>query len=306
MNRQEDKLINKLSNAAPLLAAISEELSFTRAAEKLNVQQSAVSHRIRVLEQALGYTLFERTTRTLKLTVAGKIICGAASNSLDIWPQALQKLRNMHTEKELRLSTSSSLALKWLIPCLNNRNTSDFDITLHVSDTLNNFELGNIDVAIRFGTGPYPGLYAKRLSRCHVQPVISPRLLSKTNHVGCNEITAYTLLYDRTAEKETNGFSWSHYFGGHSKEQSNQSILKFDRSDLTLQAAINGLGIALGRTLLIEQDIKAGFLQPIGKPRPIDACYWLVCKPTFAETEQYSALVLWLKEQIKTVNLHIT
>ncbi|MEH6534687.1 MAG: LysR family transcriptional regulator, partial [Photobacterium frigidiphilum] len=85
---QEETVI-RLAQASPLLAAIGEEKSFTKAAERLNVQQSAISHRIRSIEESLELTLFERTTRSFRLTEAGEILCSAAMQSMSAWQPAL-------------------------------------------------------------------------------------------------------------------------------------------------------------------------------------------------------------------------
>ncbi len=286
-----------------MLAAIGQEMSFTKAAEKLNVQQSAVSHRVRSLEDVLGVTLFERTTRKLIPTRAGSILCHAAVESESIWPSALNALEQLNSTEQTRLSLSSSLAMKWLIPILNNASAFDLDISLNVSDEHVNFEHDNIDASIRFGAGPYPGLHAERLSRCVLQPVVNTSLMQTFNGDMVSAINSgqAALLTDRVGERDSTNFDWKSYFGDNefSEELSQVVTHHFDRADLMLQAAINGLGIALGRTLLIEQDIKSGFLQKIGKPVNTKSEYWLVCKPSFAETLRYKRLVQWLKQEIQ-------
>jgi LysR family glycine cleavage system transcriptional activator len=105
-----NKAITKLTQASPMLAAIGEELSFTKAAERLNVDQSAVSHRAKSLEDALGYTLFDRTTRSLRLTEIGEILCVAASDTVDKWGTALDK-RVSYPAYPLKLNCSTFIAI---------------------------------------------------------------------------------------------------------------------------------------------------------------------------------------------------
>lgn len=76
------------------------------------------------------------------------------------------------------------------------------------------------------------------------------------------------------------------------------TTFQFDRAVLLLQGVISGMGVGLGRTLLIEEDIKAGFLRPVGKPVLLDSSYWLVCSYSFAETERFKLLQKWLKKQV--------
>ncbi|MDA0408853.1 LysR family transcriptional regulator [Vibrio alginolyticus] len=303
MNRHPEKLLTRLSQSAPMLAAIGEELNFTKAAEKLNIQQSAVSHRVRSLEKALEITLFERTTRKLALTQAGTILCQAASESESIWPKALDKLEQLHSTEHIGLSLSSSLAMKWLIPILSKADTYDLKISLNVSDEHVNFDHENIDVSIRFGIGPYPGLHSVRLSRCVLQPVVNPSLM-KTLNGDINSVLSCgqtTLLTDRLGERDNTNFNWQSYFDKreYSEFTKRNATHQFDRADLMLQAAINGIGIALGRTLLIEHDIKSGFLEKIGVAVNTESEYWLVCKPSFAETKRYKRLVRWLKQEVR-------
>lgn len=302
MNKHQKKLLVRLNQAAPLLVAISEELSFTKAAERLNVQQSAVSHRVRALEQSLGVTLFERTTRKLKHTEAGLIVCQAATTSLAIWPQALDKLASLHTAEQIKLSLPSSLAMKWLIPILGHADSRGLDISLNVSDEHVNFDHENIDAAIRFGIGPYPGLHSVRLSHCKLQPVASPNVISTIGQdidsfVINDEVS---LLADHTGEADNTSFDWQSYLTGIGLNDDSLTNIsyQFGRADLMLQAAINGLGIGLGRTLLIEQDLESGFLKKMGPSVKIKAGYWLVCKPSFAETKRYEKIYGWLKEEI--------
>ncbi|WP_417625336.1 LysR substrate-binding domain-containing protein [Paremcibacter congregatus] len=73
--------------------------------------------------------------------------------------------------------------------------------------------------------------------------------------------------------------------------------LAFDRADLVLQAAIKGMGIALGRTLLIDGDIAQGFLKPVRPAIPMKSAYWLACSPEFANTERHATLLVWLKRE---------
>ncbi len=300
MNKNNKALFDRLNQAAPMLAAIGSELSFTKAAEQLNIQQSAVSHRVRSLEQMLDTTLFERTTRSLKLTEAGKIICQAATDSISIWPQAIKKLKHLEESERIKLSVSSSVAMKWLIPLLSAKDKDIPDISLQIEDQTVDFEDSQNDVALRFGRGPYPGLHSVRLVPCSLQAVASPLIANILSNEQTWEKDKVQLISDSTAEQENSDFNWANYFSHNTTSalMGCKQSYEFERSDLVLIAAANGLGVALGRTLLIEQDLKAGFLKPIGPALKMDASYWLVCKPSFAETKRHALLLQWLRKQI--------
>ena len=146
------------------------------------------------------------------------------------------------------------------------RSAPGLDLSIDVREGLARFDTGDVDAGFRFGPGPYPGLHATRLSKCHIQPVIG------TSYPGADRLREAALrdgsvpiLADSGAEKFRTGTTWDDYWeylglDGECTEPSQH----FDRADLMLQGAIGGLGIALGRSLLIEDDIRQGLLKPIG------------------------------------------
>ena len=108
-------LIGRVSPLAPVLAAIASENSFSKAAEKLGVHQSAISHRITQLEEALGFALFERTTRQITPTEYGRVLCAAAIETVDVWDGAFDRLEKFRTSGTVRLSVASALAFVWIV-----------------------------------------------------------------------------------------------------------------------------------------------------------------------------------------------
>jgi LysR family glycine cleavage system transcriptional activator len=300
MDRKET--ITKLVQASPMLAAIGKELSFTKAAERLNVDQSAVSHRTRSLEDALGHTLFDRTTRQLRLTEVGEILCHAAIDAVARWDTALDKLERSRSTNLIQLSLPSSLAMKWLIPALPNAQTNNLNISVDVKEEAVDFQANEADAAIRFGPGPYPGLHSTHLSHCWMQPVASPNYLGdRTDNAALLTDPETLFLADRRGEIDETEFSWNSYFSntGSIRDDFNPDY-QFDRADLMLQAVIGGMGVGLGRTLLIEGDVAAGYLKAIGSSVRMRSGYWLVCSASFAETNRFERLRDWLKSEIQT------
>ncbi|MFT7673694.1 MAG: LysR family glycine cleavage system transcriptional activator [Gammaproteobacteria bacterium] len=299
MNRKET--IAKLVQASPMLAAIGEELSFTKAAERLNVDQSAVSHRTRSLEDALGHTLFDRTTRQLRLTEIGEILCHTAVDSLARWDTALDKLERSRSTNLIRLSLPSSLAMKWLIPALSNAQAKNLNISVDVKEETIDFQANEADAAIRFGPGPYPGLHSTHLSHCSMQPVASPNYLGdRTDAAALLTDPGTTFLADRRGEVDETDFSWNSYFSSTGSVRNNfNPDYQFDRADLMLQAVIGGMGLGLGRTLLVEGDVEAGYLKVVGSSVRMRSGYWLVCSASFAETNRFERLRDWLKSEIQ-------
>src|SRR5512146_949104 len=152
--------LSRLSQMAVILDALGRARSFSRAAEELGLHQSAVSHRIRGLEEALGLKLFERTTRIVETTRAGELLCDASSRAVSLLRQALDAAGAIGSGAALRISVPSSLAMKWLLPLLPAAYEDGLDLSLDVRDDFTDLARGHADAAIRFGNGPYPGLHA--------------------------------------------------------------------------------------------------------------------------------------------------
>jgi LysR family glycine cleavage system transcriptional activator len=279
--------IYKLAQAAPLLNVLSKERSFSKAAEKLGISQSAVSHRINLLEETLGYPLFQRTTRKFEFTDYGHILIKACQEGMTRYEQAFQELESFSSQGVTRLSVSSSVAMKWLVPHMGNAKQYGVELVLDVNEGTANLENSTISATIRFGQGPYHGLHSIKLKKAQMIPVVSPLYRGEK----LNSSSAI-ILTDSTAEQDELGFSWQNY--GITPTES----LAFERTDLVLQAAISGMGIGLGRTLLIERDIELGFLKPAGPAKNMDAAYWLVCSHGFAKTQRYVKLKSWLLNEM--------
>ena len=297
----QNATIAKLAQASPLLAAIGEELSFTKAAERLGVDQSAVSHRIRSLEDALGHTLFDRTTRRLRLTEIGEILCQTSIDTMAKWDAALDKVERSRSTNMIQLSLPSSLAMKWLIPALPNAQAKNLNISVEVNEEAVNFLENEADAAIRFGVGPYPGLHSTHLSHCWIQPVVSPLYLSdRPGDATLLTNPKTTFLADRRGEIDDTDFSWNYYFSNTGSEKSDfNPDYQFDRADLMLQAVIGGMGVGLSRTLLVEGDVEAGYLKAVGSAIRMRSDYWLVCSASFAETNRFERLRDWLESEIQ-------
>ncbi|WP_291727449.1 LysR family transcriptional regulator [Leisingera sp. F5] len=300
--KKTDTLLPKLIQSSPLLEAIAEEQNFTRAAERLGIEQSAVSHRIKALEKALGVPLFDRTTRRIMPTEAGRILCDAAQHSGSAWRAALTRLHDLKTSRSLRLSVSSSVAMKWVVPALQRAQDSGLDLLVDVDDRLVDLHAGEAKAAIRYGLGPYPGLHSEPLLQAVLLPVSRPGYLGPVPLQDYCRQPGARLLVDRFGESDGTGFSWQEYFAGRGWDiEFERSINAFARADLAIQAAIGGMGIALGRSLLVENDLEAGFLEVVGKQVKSRARYWLVTTPANAATDGYQALRQWVHEEISTI-----
>src|SRR6267143_1805328 len=239
-------------NGLRAFEAAARHLSFTVAASELNVTQTAISHQIRRLEQELGIRLFVRQNRALALTPE-------ARDYLPGVRAAFNDLR-LATDRVLTVSTLASLAAKWLLPRLSAFQEAHPGIDVHIttSTSLVDFKSGDVDAAIRYGRGQWPGLRADWLMADQVFPVCSPALLTGDKPLRCPEDLANHVLLHST----NNDDDWRLWLtaAGLPTNISKPHGITFDLILMVVQAAIDGIGVAIGRTSYVQDDITKGRL----------------------------------------------
>ncbi|NVJ97524.1 MAG: LysR family transcriptional regulator [Alphaproteobacteria bacterium] len=291
----------KLVQASPFLATLHTCGNFTRAAEMMGVHQTAVSHRVRALEDMLGIQLFERTTRALKFTHAGELLCRAAHASVTDLEDALDRIMQARNSSTIRVSVPPSMAMKWMVPKLTQARSAGLALSVQAQTKLVDFTRGEADIAIRYGIGPYPGLHCLRLGTSYMQALASPAYIQAK---GVDPAAPWTMehdiLMDHVTETDQIPFGWLQFSESEPAftQGFDDPVSRFDRTDLALQAAMTGLGVALGRSLLYEQDVENGFLVPLGRPHAVKPTDWLVCSHEFAQTRKYKTFAAWLQQEI--------
>ena len=276
--------------------AAARHLSFTNAATELNVTQTAISHQIRRLEEELGVRLFIRQNRALALTPqATEYLPGvrAAFNDLRF---ATDRLLRKDNENVLTVSTLASLAAKWLLPRLPAFQEAHpgIDVRITTSTALVDFKTGDVDAAIRYGRGHWPGLRADWLMADELFPVCSPALITGSKPLRCPEDLAEQTLLHTSAGYNDDWRLWL-TAAGLPANISKRPGLTFDLILVTVQAAIDGLGVAMGRTSYVEADIAKGRLVvPFKIALPADAGFYLVSPEARADSPKLSAYRKWL------------
>jgi LysR family glycine cleavage system transcriptional activator len=283
-------------NGLRAFEAAARHLSFTHAAAELNVTQTAISHQIRRLEEELEIRLFVRQNRALALTPQAKdYLPGvrAAFNDLRLATDRLLRKDNAHV---LTVSTLASLAAKWLLPRLSTFQEAHpgIDVRITTSTALVDFKSGDVDAAIRYGRGDWPGLRADWLMTDHLFPVCSPALLTGKRPLRTPEdLKDHVLLHASNANSD----DWRLWLtaAGLPANISKQPGLTFDLIFMTVQAAIDGIGVAMGHTSYVEADIAKGRLVvPFKITLPTNAGFYLVCPEATADTSKLSAFRQWL------------
>jgi LysR family glycine cleavage system transcriptional activator len=289
-------------NGLRAFEAAARHLSFTNAADELNVTQTAISHQIKRLEDELGIKLFIRQNRSLALTPQGRdYLPGvrAAFNDLRLATDRLKRRGNDHV---LTISTLASMASKWLLPRISafQELHPDIDVRITTSTSIVDFKSGDVDAAIRYGRGQWPGLRADWLTADHLFPVCSPALLKGSKPLRKPEdLARYTLLHSSGGYDD----DWRLWLtaAGLPADISKHAGLSFDMIFMTLQAAIDGLGVAIGRTTYVEGDLAKGRLvMPFDIRLPADAGFYLVSPEASADTPKLKAFRDWLLSLVKS------
>lgn len=283
-------------NGLRAFEAAARHLSFTLAAAELNVTQTAISHQIKRLEQELGTSLFVRQNRTLALTTKGRDYLPGVRAAFNDLRLATDRLLHRDRNHVLTVSTLASLASKWLLPRLSAFQAAhpDIDVRISTSMALVDFNSGDVDAAIRYGRGRWPGLRADWLTADELFPVCSPKLLMGDRPLRTPaDLARYTLLHTNGSHDD----DWRLWLtaAGLPAETSRQPALSFDLVFMTLQAAIDGLGVAVGRTTYVEGDLASGRLvKPFDISLPADAGFYLVSPLATADTPNLRAFRQWL------------
>jgi LysR family transcriptional regulator, glycine cleavage system transcriptional activator len=289
-------------NGLRAFEAAARHLSFTVAASELNVTQTAVSHQIRRLEEELGVRLFVRRNRALALTPEAKDYLPGVRAAFNDLRLATDRLLRRDDDHVLTVSTLASLAAKWLLPRLATFQESHpgIDVRITTLPGLVDFRNGDVDAAIRYGRGHWPGTRADWLTADELFPVCSPALLEGDKPLRCPEDLAhYTLLHSSGGYDD----DWRLWLtaAGLPSNISKQPGLTFDLIFLTLQAAIDGSGVAMGRTSYVEADIAKGRLVvPFKVTLPADAGFYLVTPEAKADPPKLGAFRQWLKASVQS------
>jgi LysR family glycine cleavage system transcriptional activator len=289
-------------NGLRAFEAAARHLSFTQAASELNVTQTAISHQIKRLEQELGVRLFVRQNRSLTLTPeASQYLPGvrAAFNDLKL---ATDRLLRKDQDHVLTVSTLASLAAKWLLPRLSAFQEAHpgIDVRITTSTSLVDFQRDNVDAGIRYGRGQWPGVRADWLMADEAFPVCSPALANGTRPLKCPEdLRDHVLLHTSNANSD----DWRLWLtaAGLPADLSKQPGVTFDLIFMTIQAAIDGIGVAMGRTSYVQDDIAKGRLVvPFKIALPADAGFYLVSPQARADSPKLSAFREWLVTSVQT------
>ena len=271
-----------------------------RAAEELHVSASAVSQQIKQLEENLGISLFRREKRQLSLTQEGEQLYMAATSAFTALRDARKSISRQRESPQLIMRASPSFAVRWLGPRL-----SDFiaehptwDFRVDASPDPSNFEREVVDLDLRYGRGNWPGLHCEAILYDYLIPMCSPAYLDalKQRSLSVEERLTEARLIDSV--KTT--MQWENWLARYRiQRRTDNSALRFDRSSMAIQQAVNGLGVVLDSTTLAQEELTEGRLVPLAPELGAIRfpAYWIVSPARHQSRRLVKVFSEWIKAQ---------
>jgi LysR family glycine cleavage system transcriptional activator len=255
------------------------------------VTQSAVSHQVKGLEDWAGVPLFRRDGRHVALTEAAAKFLPAVTTALDQLALAGRKLQAVDPGQGwLTVAVMPSFAGKWLVPRLADFRDKhpNIDVWIATFEAQTGALGADVDLAIRYGKGDWPGLASVKVLSEELFPVCAPKLAGQLKEPA--DLARATLLHDEMRE---DWGMWLRVAGVTGFDATRGP--GFDDSGLLIQAAIEGLGVALGRSVLVKGDLDAGRLvRPFAPALAAESAFYLVYPPDLENAPKIKAFRDWL------------
>ena len=281
-------------NALRFFEAAARHQSFSRAAAELHVTPAAVSQQIKLLEDYLGTTLFKRG-KSLSLSQSAEEVLPLVSEAFDQMERAMQKIRSGSADGPLIISTPPAFAARWLIPRMDDFHALHPELEVHMLATRRpvDFSVENVDMAIRFGSGDYPGVNTEPLMPEIIVAVAAPQVAEAISSPA--DLAHANLIEDEWHIMRGAFPEWETLLG---TAGTPLRLRRFSDADLAIQAAIAGLGVTLAWQSLVSADLKAGRLvQVLNHASPTDLGYRLLVPRNRASHAKVAAFRDWLLAQ---------
>ncbi len=301
MNNSDDRL--PPLNALRAFEAAARHMSFTRAADELNVTPGAISQQIRQLEDFAGTPLFKRTGRQVMLTDTGRAALPLVAAAFENILESARVLRLPARKGRIMVSCAPSFAGKWLAPRLEgfHNDHPGVEVWMNADMGLIDFNTADADIAIRYGRGDYEGLKAERLIEETVLPVCSPALLTGDSPLRRPaDLAGLTLLHDGGPETDPSCPDWESWLRARGVTGIDaRRGPRFNQSSMVIEAAASGRGVALAKRTIAEADLRAGRLvAPFADGSvPIDFAYWIVWPKGRHLPADVRAFISWLRDE---------
>ncbi|MCP5074555.1 MAG: LysR family transcriptional regulator [Rhodobacteraceae bacterium] len=283
------------TSALTAFEAVARLGSFTDAARELDLTQSAVSRQVLVLEDQLQCRLFDRDSRNVALTVAGRDYAQEVRQALSIIRRASVEAVSNTQKRVLRLAILPTFGTRWLMPRIPRFVEKHPDVTLSFTSRIGWFDFSaqDLDAAIIHGTPDWPHTEATLLMQEAIVPVAAPELLRRRPVRLPEDIVSLPRLnlHSRPAE-------WQRWFEANGIKAPSTNGMMFEQISTLSQACVGGVGVALMPEFLIKGELRNGELERIGEPISSEGAYYLVQPQLHARNPAADVFRDWLKSEI--------
>jgi LysR family transcriptional regulator, glycine cleavage system transcriptional activator len=281
------------------------KLSFTQAASELSVTPGAVSRQIRVLEDFLSVQLFHRANREVGLTKEGKEYLSRITDAFALIKSATDDLMDVPEGAPLRVSTSSTFTLRWLMPRMNSfyaRNPKN-NLQLSMNLAAVDFQRDDLDATIKLGHEDTPQSVVRKLFDADLVAVCSPRLLERQGELKeIGDLAKLTLLH--STARPNNWNLWLSAAG--MPNFTNRNVMYFESSSLAYQAAAEGVGVAIAQLPLVLDDLESGNLvMPFPIAAPDDEVYNLIWPDRTPRNPSFRPFRDWMLDEAQKTSVRV-
>ena len=283
--------------------AAARLLSFTKAAAELGVSVGAISHQIKQLEEYFAAELFKRVGRNLSLTTAGRASLPLMRAGFDQIAEAVKRIEAMEEANTITISVDAGFAAYWLLPRLRDFRDRypNIDIEVLNRPLTRDVSQKNSDIAIAYGSRNFSNVYVEHLLTEEVVAVAAAEPKKTRPFLRATDLAQFSLIHDDTMLRA--GFpSWEMWLNAANLHQVDTSRgMRFNSSDLAIQATLNGFGALLARSCIVSELIAEQKLVPLRSVvYPVSFNYFLLATPASVEQPHISILRDWLKSQAAT------
>lgn len=279
-------------SALRAFAAFAQGGNVVAAGEALGVSHAAISQQLRALEGHLGVALLDRSGRQLRLTEAGETLARALSQGFADMIEACEEITGARDDRPLHISTTPTFAASWLMPRLPDFRTRHPGVDLSIDPSANLVSLSaeGVDMAIRYGQGPWPGLENEMLLRSPMVVVAAPALVGEGDLPPLEALGRYPWLEEYGTTESTNWLREKGVLG-----PSRGGLMQVP-GNLLLDGARDGQGLAVTVKAFVERDIAAGRLRVLHREERDEKGYHIVTRPGVLRPT-LKAFVAWLRRQ---------
>ncbi|NIC05705.1 LysR family transcriptional regulator [Billgrantia bachuensis] len=281
-------------NALRAFEASARHLSFTRAADELNVTQAAVSHQVKLLEERLDVALFKRLPRGLMITSEGEALLPVMRDAFDRMANMLERLEGGKLREILNVGAVGTFAVGWLLPRLARFQAEHPLVEVRLSTHNNRIDqaIEGLDYTIRFGDGAWHGLEATRLFQAPLSALCAPHIANRLRTPA--DLMHHTLLRSYRENEWTRWFTAA----GIAHPPARTHAIVFDSSLAMMEAAVQGAGVALAPPRMFARQLGCG---EVMQPFPVHAAlgsYWLTRLKSRTPSATMEAFQAWLLDEI--------